>query len=65
VQIGVSARVFSYDLLHRFGVMLAIAEPDTGCRLDAAWLIWKSLSGEVPVDAANDERSGHRWLDRG
>jgi hypothetical protein len=28
----------------------------------AAWLVWRSPSGEVTIDAAN-ERPGRRWLD--
>jgi hypothetical protein len=34
--------------------------PGADHRLDAAWLVWRSLS--VPVGAAN-ERPGHCWLD--
>jgi hypothetical protein len=31
-------------------------------QLGAAWLVWGSPPGEVPVDAAGD-RPGHRLLD--
>jgi hypothetical protein len=56
----VGAFSLAFSITQRDAVYRHSPIPDH--RLDAAWLVWRSPSGEVPVDAA-DERPGRRWLD--